>query len=176
VLASGGFGAFGSETVIELPVRITGERRIAIGSGVFLGAGCWLRANPHAVGIALEIGSGTSVAGACVFSAEESVRIGENVLIARNVYVADHQHAFEDVGRPILAQGLTRVGSVEICDGAWLGQNVVVGPGVRVGRGAVVGSNSVVLSDVPDYCVAVGAPARVIRSFAAAGPSSDGEA
>jgi acetyltransferase-like isoleucine patch superfamily enzyme len=42
---------------------------------------------------------------------------------------------------------------------------VVVGPGVRIGRGAVVGANSVVLEDVPDHSVAVGAPARVVRSF-----------
>jgi acetyltransferase-like isoleucine patch superfamily enzyme len=85
---------------------------------------------------------------------------------ARNVYIADHSHAYDDVGVPVLAQGVTRVAPVEIEDGAWLGQNVVVGPGVRIGAGAVVGANSVVLSDVPDYSVAVGAPARVVRTFA----------
>jgi acetyltransferase-like isoleucine patch superfamily enzyme len=41
---------------------------------------------------------------------------------------------------------------------------VVIGPGLRIGRGAVVGANSVVLDDVPDFAVAVGAPARVVRS------------
>ncbi|HZT91486.1 MAG TPA: acyltransferase [Gaiellaceae bacterium] len=165
VAAGGGFASFGRRSVVEMPVRITGEHRISIGDDVFLGAGCWLRAHPHADGVALEIGSGTSVTGACVFSAQESLRIGRDVLIARNVYVADHQHAFEDVARPVLAQGDSKVRGVEICDGAWLGQNVVVGPGVRIGRGAVVGANSVVLSDVPDYSVAVGAPARVVRTF-----------
>jgi acetyltransferase-like isoleucine patch superfamily enzyme len=87
--------------------------------------------------------------------------------MARNVYVADHTHAFEDPSRAVLDQGVTRIAPVEICDGAWLGQNVVVGPGVRIGRGAVVGSNAVVLADVPDHSVAVGSPARVIRTFAA---------
>ena len=67
----------------------------------------------------------------------------------------------------MLDQGITRIGPVEICDGAWLGQNVVIGPNVRVGIGSVVGANSVVLSDVPDFSVAVGAPARVVRSFGA---------
>ena len=65
----------------------------------------------------------------------------------------------------VLDQDLTRVAPVEIGDGAWLGQNVVVGPGVRIGRGAVVGSNSVVLKDIPDRCVAAGAPARVLRQL-----------
>jgi acetyltransferase-like isoleucine patch superfamily enzyme len=63
----------------------------------------------------------------------------------------------------VLDQGVEQIEPVEIGDGAWLGQNVVVGPGVRIGRGAVIGANSVVLSDVPDHCVAVGAPARVVR-------------
>jgi acetyltransferase-like isoleucine patch superfamily enzyme len=72
-------------------------------------------------------------------------------------------HAFDDRTRAILDQGITRVAPVEIGDGAWLGQNVVIGPGVRVGRGAVVGANSVVLHDVPDFEVAVGAPARVVE-------------
>jgi acetyltransferase-like isoleucine patch superfamily enzyme len=48
-------------------------------------------------------------------------------------------------------------------EGAWLGQNVVVGPGVTIGRGAVIGANSVVLSDVPARSVAVGSPATVVR-------------
>ena len=75
-------------------------------------------------------------------------------------------HAYDDPKRPVLAQGITRVLPVEIGDGAWLGENVVVGPGVRIGRGAVIGANSVVLEDIPDHAVAVGAPARVVRRFA----------
>jgi acetyltransferase-like isoleucine patch superfamily enzyme len=90
------------------------------------------------------------------------------VLLARNVYIADHMHAFEDHLRPILDQGIDRVSPVVIEAGAWLAQNVVIGPGVTVGRGAVVGANSVVLCDVPDYTVAVGAPARIVRRFARA--------
>jgi acetyltransferase-like isoleucine patch superfamily enzyme len=101
-----------------------------------------------------------------VLSAAVSVRLGRAVLLARNVYVADHGHAFEDTALPVLAQGFTEARPVEIGDGAWLGENVVVCPGVRIGRGAVVGANAVVLDDVPDYCVAVGAPARVVRQFA----------
>jgi acetyltransferase-like isoleucine patch superfamily enzyme len=92
----------------------------------------------------------------------QSVTLGRKVLMARNVYIADHRHAFADSAEAVLDQGITEVAPVEICDGAWLGQNVVVGPGVRIGRGAVVGANSVVLKDVPDHAVAVGAPARVL--------------
>jgi acetyltransferase-like isoleucine patch superfamily enzyme len=54
---------------------------------------------------------------------------------------------------------------VLIRQGAWLGQNVVVCPGVTIGRGAVIGANSVVNRDIPDFCVAAGAPARVLKSI-----------
>jgi len=164
LLAAPGFAAFGPRTVIQPPLRISGEGRIAIGSDVFVGPGSWLQViEGHSEGIALEIGAGTSIAGYCVLSAAVSLRLGRRVLIARNAYVADHVHAFDDPARAILDQGISRIAPVQIDDGAWLGENVVVGPGVRIGRGAVVGANAVVLSDVPDHAVAVGAPARVVR-------------
>lgn len=164
------FRAFGGGTVIEPPVRVLGESRISIGRGVFIGAGSWLQAL-DGDGPGLAIGDGTSIAGSCVLSAASSVRVGRRVLFARNVYVADHMHAFHDLDTPVLDQGIDRCSPVEIDDGAWLGQNVVVGPGVRIGRGAVVGANAVVLADVPDHCVAVGAPARVVRTLS---PSEQG--
>jgi len=65
----------------------------------------------------------------------------------------------------VLDQGFERLEPVAIGDGAWLGQNVVVCPGVTIGTGAVVGANSVVTEDVPAYSLAVGAPARIVRRF-----------
>ena len=70
---------------------------------------------------------------------------------------------FANPDLPVHHQGVTRVRPVEIADGAWLGENAVVLPGVRIGRGAVIGANSVVNIDVPDGGVAVGVPARIIR-------------
>jgi acetyltransferase-like isoleucine patch superfamily enzyme len=93
------------------------------------------------------------------------VRLGRKVLLARGVYVSDHIHRYDDVERAVLDQGVARVEPVEIGDGAWLGENVVVCPGVTIGRGAVVGANSVVLDDIPDHSLAVGAPASVVRRF-----------
>ena len=153
--------------MIELPVRIVGETRISIGRDVFVGAGSWLQTleTPGRSGL-LEIGDGTSIAGNCVLSAACSVILGKKVLLARNVYVSDHIHAYEDPGRAVLEQGLDRLEPVEIQDGAWLGQNVVICPGVTIGRGAVIGANAVVLDDVPDHTVAVGAPAAVVKRFA----------
>lgn len=163
LLAAGGFHAFGRNTVVQPPVRLEGEARIAIGDGVFVGPGCWLQAVGEGDGEVLRIGDGTSIVGDCVFSAASSVVIGERVLFARGSYVADHSHAYADRARAILDQGITKIAPVRIDDGAWLGENVVVCPGVHIGRGAVVGANSVVVRDVPAHAVAVGAPARIVR-------------
>lgn len=166
LLARGAFASFGDRTVIQPPVRLSGERRISVGSDVFVGAGSWLQVLGDEGEVALAIGDGTSIAGNCVLSAASSIRLGRKVLIARGVYVSDHIHAYADTSRAVLEQGIDRVEPVEIGDGAWLGENVVVGPGVRIGRGAVIGGNAVVLEDVPDHALAVGVPARVVRRFA----------
>jgi acetyltransferase-like isoleucine patch superfamily enzyme len=67
-------------------------------------------------------------------------------------------------------QGVDKIQPVLIKRGAWLGQNVVVCPGVTIGRGSVIGANSVVVKDIPDFSVAVGAPARVVKSITSREP------
>jgi acetyltransferase-like isoleucine patch superfamily enzyme len=165
VLASGAFAEFGRSSVIQMPVRLAGEPRIHVGSGVFVGAGSWLQTLGDSPDIRLEIGDGTSIAGNCVISAAVEVRLGRDVLLARNVYISDHIHAYANISRPVISQGVDKLAPVAVEDGAWLGQNVVVCPGVRIGRGAVVGANAVVTDDVPPYTLAVGAPARVVKRF-----------
>ena len=167
VAIAGAFHEYGRNSVIEPPFRTSGTDRIAIGKRVFIGAGSWLQVigDGQGPGPALTIGDGTSIAGGCVLSAAMRVDVGSHVLFARNVYVADHNHAFDDLATPILAQGITDIAPVSIGDGAWIGENVVVLAGVSIGRGAVVGANAVVLHDVPEHCVAVGAPARVVREL-----------
>lgn len=167
ILAAGAFAHFGKRSTIVPPVRLSGEGRIAIGDGVFIGSGSWLQTLPdgESQSIALSIGSGTSIAGGCVLSAVRQVVLEEDVLLARNVYISDHIHKYSRMDLPILAQGVDKVSPVRIRRGAWLGQNVVVCPGVTIGKGTVVGANSVVTRDVPDFCVAAGAPARVLKKI-----------
>lgn len=160
----GSFANLGSHTRLTRPTQLVGTERIAIGRRVYLGPGCWLLT--HGPKGRLEVGDRTSIAGYCVLSAAVSVRIGKSVLFARNVYIADHRHGFGQPGVPILDQPLEDLRPIVVEDGAWLGQNVVILPGVTIGRGAVVGANSVIREDVPPRCVVAGAPARVVRRLA----------
>jgi acetyltransferase-like isoleucine patch superfamily enzyme len=157
------FESLGPRSRLSLPIQLEGTRRIAVGNHVYLGPGCWLLT--HEPGGHLEIGDGTSIAGYCVLSAATSIRIGHKVLFARNVYIADHRHGFEHDGAPVIEQEITDLRPIVIEDGAWLCQNVVILPGVTIGRGAVIGAGSVVRDDIPPRCLAVGAPARVVREL-----------
>jgi acetyltransferase-like isoleucine patch superfamily enzyme len=130
---------------------------------VYVGPGSWLLA--IGPGSRLHIGDGTGMSGYCVLSAALEVNVGHDVLMGRNVHVADHRHGIGTSGMPIRNQPLEDTRPVSIGDGCWLGQNVVVLPGVTIGAGAVVGANSVVRDDVPPGTVAAGAPARVVREL-----------
>lgn len=173
------FAELGRGSTLCLPVRLSGEARISVGAHVYVGAGSWLQVidddasdDTGSTAVArprLVIGDRTSISGGCVLSAAREIVLGEAVLLARNVYVSDHVHAFTDLSRPVLDQGIDRLAPVRIDDGAWLGQNVVVTPGSTIGKGAVIGAGSLVRGDVPDHSLAVGTPARVIRTWAPSG-------
>lgn len=170
VLARGGFAELGPRSVLMPPIRVGGEERVAIGSGVFLGSDSWLQivdGGQPTDTVVIRIGNNVSFSGHCSITACRSVIIEDGVLIARYVHISDHGHEFSSPDVPIKDQGIRGCAPVKIKQGAWLGQGVVVCPGVTIGRNSVIGANSVVREDVPDFCVAAGVPARVIRRIEA---------
>jgi acetyltransferase-like isoleucine patch superfamily enzyme len=165
-LSRGAFGKLGAGSILTPPIRLGGEKWISIGEGVFIGSGSWLQVVSHAGergSKVITIGDHAALAGFCTITAVKSVVIESKVLIARNVYISDHSHGHISREHAIIDQGLSDIAPVRISEGAWLGQGVVICPGVTIGRNAVIGANSVVRKDVPDYCIAAGAPARLIR-------------
>jgi acetyltransferase-like isoleucine patch superfamily enzyme len=93
-----------------------------------------------------------------------SIKIGNDVWTGHHVYITDQNHGYEDVTRPISQQSQPER-PVVIGDGSWLGHGAVVLPGVTIGKHVVIGANSVVTKDIPDFSVAVGSPAKVIRRY-----------
>jgi acetyltransferase-like isoleucine patch superfamily enzyme len=167
MLVSGAFERFGPRSTLAWPTRLAGVEHIGVGRRVYLGPGSWLQtlSRPDTPAPRIHVGDGVSSAGTLTLSAVQEIVVEDGVLFARNVYVSDHIHRFEDRDRAVQDQGLDKVAPVRIGAGAWLGQNVVVCPGVTIGAGAVVGANSVVTKNLPARCVAVGAPAHVVRTF-----------
>ena len=167
------FAEFGTRSVIQLPTRLVNEHRIAVGSASSSARTRGYRCSSRMATSRLSIGNGVSVSGNLVLSASTSLRIGDNVSFARNVYVADHSHAYTDPSLPILAQGIDDIAPVEIDEGAWLGQNVVVLGGVRIGKNAVVSAGSVVTSNVGER-VDVARRKRCLQSGVTCSPRAQG--
>ncbi|MGQ9492149.1 MAG: acyltransferase [Anaerolineae bacterium] len=110
------------------------------------------------------IGDNTHIQASCnIKGFLKSVIIGCNVQIAPHCAFSPYEHNFEDRDTPINAQGLRSAGDIVLEDDVWLGVGVKVLEGVRIGKGAVIGAGAVVTKDVPEYAIAVGVPARVIR-------------
>ena len=92
------------------------------------------------------------------------VNIGNNVMLAQNIVVSGLNHAYEDISMPPSAQKVSTA-QITIADDVWIGANSVITAGVTIGKHAVIGGGSVVTKNIPDYTVAVGNPARVIKKY-----------
>ena len=101
------------------------------------------------------IGRGSGIVG------HLEIVIGDDVWTGHQIYITDQNHGYDDPNLPISQQYQPEL-PVRIGDGSWLGHGTVVLPGADIGRNVVVGANSVVKGKLPDNCVAVGAPARVV--------------
>lgn len=96
----------------------------------------------------------------------ELIEIGKGVAVTSGVMILCHQRDLSEYKPGMYAMHCPfKEGKVVVKDGAHLGIGCIIMPGVTVGEGAIIGAGSVVTRDIPPYCVAVGAPARVIKTF-----------
>ena len=93
-----------------------------------------------------------------------SILIEDDVWTGHHVYITDQNHGYEDVSKPISQQSQPER-AVRIGKGSWIGHGSVILPGSNIGEHVVIGAQSVVSGVIPDYCVAVGSPARVIKQY-----------
>jgi acetyltransferase-like isoleucine patch superfamily enzyme len=113
----------------------------------------------------IEIGKGFYCAGRLQIYAFSDIVIEDDVLFAYNILLSDAYHTIDRVDIPYKDQGYSQISPIRVGRGCWIGQNVVFLPGVTVGEFCIVGANSVVNRSIPPYSIAVGAPARVVKTF-----------
>ncbi len=151
--------------LIMNPLRVDGEKYISLMSGAVIQSHAFLYAekiDEHEP--ELIIGKGSVLGNYNHIAAVRKVVFGEDVLTSDRVYVSDNLHGFENINLPIMHQPLKFKAEVSIGDGSWIGENVCI-IGARIGKNCVIGANAVVTSDIPDYSVAVGIPARVVKKY-----------
>jgi lipopolysaccharide O-acetyltransferase len=162
---------FNNSRLIRLPFDIRNRSSIALGKGLTTGFGCRLEAYPQTKQKqVLFFGDNVELNDYVHISAGEQVSIGNNVLIASKVFISDINHgaytsAVQDSPLSTPNSRSLSTNPIVIKDNVWIGEGVCVMAGVTIGLGCIIGASSVVTKDITDYCIAVGAPAKVIKKF-----------
>jgi lipopolysaccharide O-acetyltransferase len=160
------FHSFGPDAIVHRPSWIYGAHKIAIGRGSFTLTGCWLAVERPAWGAegpVLELGEYVGIRSFCTFSAARSIVLEDYVVAGSCVTVIDSNHTWA-AGAPSVLYNPLETAPVRVGRGTWLADHSVVLSGSDIGEQCVIGANSVVTGTIPDYSIAVGAPAKVVGS------------
>lgn len=157
--------------LIRYPHRIRNRNSMKYDKGFTLGYSCRIELNAgESDKVKLNIGRDFICGDYCHIVANSNVKIGDNVLLASRVFISDTSHGSYDLSissDPTVAPNDRKLffNSVTVGSNVWIGENVSVLPGSTIGKGSIIGANSVVSGDIPENCIAVGAPAKVIKTF-----------
>ena len=149
---------FGKDVFVTIPGGL-----VAIGEQSWIGDRCFIEVSPNPQA-QLSIGSNCYFAHDIHIGAYKEIVIGDNVRVAEFTSLRDTSHNYRERSQPINQQG-DDVGKLSIGDDVWIGQGcIVLGSrvGTVIGRGAVIGAHSVVKGSIPEYAIAVGAPAKIV--------------
>lgn len=158
--------------LIRFPVDIRGRRFIDFGKALTTGRRCRFDVFSSENGNKrLHFGSNVQLNDSVHFVCMDSIVVGDNVLIASHVFVSDCSHGSykgdERDSSPMVppTEREYPTSPIVIERNVWIGEGVVVMPGVTIGEGSVIGAHTIVNKDVPKYSIAVGTPMKVIKKF-----------
>lgn len=162
------FFYFGNNSIINKPyLQLTGWKNISIGENTTILSNCRLSVFGNSDKANIMIGNncyiGFGFSALC--SSKANIRIGDRVLFASNVIVTNENHGINpEIETPYMNQELTAK-DVSIGDGSWIGEKACILSGVSIGKKCIIGAGSIVTKSIPDYCIAVGNPARIIKKY-----------
>jgi len=175
------FGNNPQNIIIELPRKIFNPQKIFLGNNVFFGPGSflnpmteyptkWMRDTSEKQEIQkfdpnILIGNNVTATSGLQVTAYDKVIIEDDVMFATNIHINDGSHGYENADIPFKYQKIFKISPITIKEGSWIGQNVVILSGVTIGDTCIIGANSVVTKNIPNKSIAVGNPAKVIKSL-----------
>lgn len=142
-----------------IDARGAGPEGLILEDEVILNRNCMIQAKSGPI----RLRKRTSIGSNSVVVSLGGIDIGENVLTAAGCYISAGAYHFEEVDKPVMDQGVYTKGPIKIGANSWLGTCAIILDGVSVGRGVVIGAGAVVVKDIPDYAIAMGVPAKVVR-------------
>ncbi len=162
-----------SARLIRFPIDLRGKKFIDFGKKLTTGYHCRIETYPLEKGCAkvLKFGENVQINDFVHIAAAKEVDIGNNVLIASKIFISDICHGeytdIENMSGPNERPNDRKLSAkpVIIHDDVWIGEMVSILPGVEIGKGSIIGANSVVTKSVPEYSIAAGNPAKVIKQY-----------
>ena len=162
------FGSLGWGSYIRRPLLVAHRKALHFGRNVFMRDFVRLEPvvnwNGQASNPVIIIGDNVSFEQCCHITCAGEVTVGKDCVFAAFSCITDIDHNYEDVEVSIFRQGIS-VKPTAVGDGTFVGMGARIMAGVSIGKHCVIGTNSVVKHSIPDYCVAVGSPARIIRRY-----------
>lgn len=99
-----------------------------------------------------------------LISSNELLTIGKHTTISGNVFITNMDHKYQEIGVHILRQDYV-INTTSIGENCFIGYGAVIQAGTILGKQCIVGANAVVRGVFPDYCIIVGAPARIVKRY-----------
>jgi len=159
--------SFGKGSCIVPPYWFTPEN-LRIGKKVIIQRACRIEAvrryNSINFSPSIEFCDGVTIQQNLHLTCATKIYIGENTAVAANVTITDINHPYTDITIAVEHADIESK-PVRIGRDCKIYNNSVILPGVTIGNHVVIGANSIVTNDIPDYCVAVGAPAKIIKKY-----------
>lgn len=151
---------------------VKGSSYIHINDGADIGENskilCWdkyiFNKNVQVLTPCVQIGKNFRATSDLTIQCGGSINIGDDVLLARNVFIIDYNHGINPNSMNYLSNEL-QIKSVKIGNGVWIGNNVTILPGTNIGNKCIIGAGSVVKAKIEDYCMVAGNPAKVIKKY-----------
>lgn len=161
------FGYCGKGSYLMKPLRVGGGNSVYIGENVTilpqLRMEAWKK-DARQKEPCIRIGDGCNIEQNVHITAAQHVYIGKDVSVLGGSVITDIIHPYEKCTQPPAQQEIC-VKPVDIGDQTFIGMHAMVMPGVTIGKHCVIGANAVVTENIPDYSVAAGVPAKVIKRY-----------
>ena len=152
---------------ISNKARLVNLKYVEVGDNFIMDEFAEIYCNPinNEIVPSLVIGDNVHLSKHCCIGCSNKVVLENDVRLAPYCHITDRNHIYTDVNKPIWKQAAESPGPVIIGQQTWLGFGVQVMPGVSIGKHCVIAAGSIVTKDIPDYSVAIGSPAKVIKQY-----------
>lgn len=167
-------GHVGKDSIIARPCSLQGygQRNIFIGDYTSIQShcilGCWKKYGEQCFTPTLTIGNHCSIGEYNHITSCNKITIGDGLLTGRFVYIGDNSHgglSWDEASTPPSLRPLQSKGEIIIGNNVWIGDKVTILGGITIGDNVILGASSIVTHDIPSNCMAVGAPAKIVKQL-----------